>query len=57
MSELQQELQIIEELLPYNERLEQRDTADLDLIVLHCTELPTMQMAREFGERIVLPET
>ena len=52
-----QELQMTEDLLPYNERLERRHTAELDLIVLHCTELPTLQMAREFGERIVLPET
>ena len=57
MSEDRSDLQITEYLLPYNDRLEQRDTGELDLIVLHCTELPTMQMAREFGERIVLPET
>ncbi len=36
--------------------LERRHTAELDLIVLHCTELPTLQMAEEFGERIVLPK-
>jgi N-acetylmuramoyl-L-alanine amidase len=52
-----QEIEIQEDLLPYNERLEMRDPSELDLIVLHCTELPTLHMAREFGERIVLPET
>jgi N-acetylmuramoyl-L-alanine amidase len=57
MSEDRYDLQITEHLLPYNDRLEKRDTGELDLIVLHCTELPTMQMAREFGERIVLLET
>lgn len=57
MSNAQGDLQIIEHLLPYNDRLETRDTSELELIVLHCTELPTLQMAREFGERIVLQET
>jgi N-acetylmuramoyl-L-alanine amidase len=57
MSENRADLQITEHLLSYNDRLEKRDTEKLDLIVLHCTELPTIQMAREFGERIVLPET
>jgi N-acetylmuramoyl-L-alanine amidase len=52
-----QDPQIIERLLPYNDRLEKRETANLDLIVLHCTELPTLEMARQFGERIVLQET
>jgi N-acetylmuramoyl-L-alanine amidase len=57
MSDAQEVPEIIEQLLPYNERLEQRNTADLDLIVLHCTELPTLEIARQFGERIVLQET
>ena len=57
MNDKHQDLRIIEQLLPYNERLEKRDTANLDLIVLHCTELPTLEMARQFGERIVLQET
>ena len=57
MSERQPDLEIIEQLLSYNERLEKRDTSNLDLIVLHCTELPTLEMARQFGERIVLQET
>ena len=57
MNDNSQELQITEKLLPYNERLEKRETGSLDLIVLHCTELPTLEMARQFGERIVLQET
>jgi N-acetylmuramoyl-L-alanine amidase len=57
MNDEKQGLQIIEQLLPYNERLEQRDPSTLDLIVLHCTELPTLKMARQYGERIVLQET
>jgi len=37
--------------LPYEERLEQRPAAEIDLIVIHCTELPDMATAREYGER------
>lgn len=49
-------IRITESLLLYHDRLELRDTASLDLVVLHCTELPTLAMAREFGERIQYPE-
>jgi len=51
------EWRIEEDLLPYQDRLESRDPQSLDLIVLHCTELPTLQMAREYGEKITLPES
>jgi N-acetylmuramoyl-L-alanine amidase len=37
--------------LPYEERLAERAAADVDLVVVHCTELPDMAMAREYGER------
>ena len=37
--------------LPYEERLAERPAAQIDLVVIHCTELPDMAMAREFGER------
>lgn len=39
--------------LPYEERLEARPTARIDLVVVHCTELPDLAMAREYGEREV----
>src|SRR5690554_2610225 len=42
--------------LPYVERLGQRAPGDIDLVVIHCTELPDMAMAREYGERILYPE-
>src|SRR5690554_7713210 len=42
--------------LPYVERLGQRAPADIDLVVIHCTELPDMAMAREYGERVLYPE-
>jgi N-acetylmuramoyl-L-alanine amidase len=38
--------------LPYETRLAERDPASIDLVVIHCTELPDMAMAREYGERI-----
>jgi len=39
--------------LPYVERLQSRALADVDLVVIHCTELPDLATAREYGERIV----
>jgi N-acetylmuramoyl-L-alanine amidase len=39
--------------LPYEERLAERAAADVDLVVVHCTELPDMAMAREYGERVL----
>ena len=38
--------------LPYEERLEARPLAQIDMVVIHCTELPDLAMAREFGERV-----
>lgn len=38
--------------LPYAGRLEKRDPASIDLVVIHCTELPDLATAREYGERI-----
>lgn len=43
--------------LPYESRLHARALDAIDLIVIHCTELPDMQMTREFGERIRYPAT
>lgn len=42
-----------DEFLPYVERLQARELADVDLVVIHCTELPDLATAREYGERIV----
>jgi N-acetylmuramoyl-L-alanine amidase len=42
---------IHEWLLPYENRLEPRPAAQIDLVVIHCTELPDLAMAREYGER------
>jgi N-acetylmuramoyl-L-alanine amidase len=41
--------------LPYEERLEARPPARIDLVVIHCTELPDLATARAFGEREIHP--
>jgi len=38
--------------LPYEHLLEGRPRGDIDLVVIHCTELPDLQTAREFGEQV-----
>ena len=43
---------IIEDWLPYCSGLQFRDPGTIDLVVIHCTELPDLKTAREFGERI-----
>lgn len=42
--------------LPYEARLNHRELSTIDLVVIHCTELPDMAMTREFGERVHYPE-
>ena len=37
--------------LPYESSLAQRSATDVDLVVVHCTELPDLALAREYGER------
>ena len=39
--------------LPYSANLRARALADIDLVVVHCTELPDLAMAREYGERVL----
>lgn len=43
--------------LPYVDLLPERRAADIDLVVMHCTELPDMAMAREYGERVLYPDS
>lgn len=38
--------------LPYASQLQSRALADIDLVVIHCTELPDLATAREYGERL-----
>src|SRR5687768_17447023 len=39
--------------LPYQALLDERPLTQIDLVVIHCTELPDMAMSREFGERVL----
>jgi N-acetylmuramoyl-L-alanine amidase len=39
-------------LLPYNDKLEFRELNDIELLVVHCTELPDLQTAREYGKKV-----
>ena len=38
--------------LPYERLLEERPRSAIDLVVIHCTELPDLQAARTFGEQV-----
>lgn len=42
----------LESLLAYNHKLESRNTSDIELIVIHCTELPDIKTARIYGEKV-----
>ena len=37
--------------LPYEASLDERAPTQVDLVVVHCTELPDLATAREYGER------
>jgi N-acetylmuramoyl-L-alanine amidase len=39
--------------LPYVDRLAERPATAVTLVVIHCTELPDLAMARDFGERVL----
>ena len=41
--------------LPYVDALAARELAAIDTVVIHCTELPDLATAREYGERILYP--
>jgi N-acetylmuramoyl-L-alanine amidase len=44
---------IVQHPLSYVERLEKRCAHDIRLVVIHCTELPGLADARDWGEKIV----
>lgn len=50
-------LKIRQQPLPYVQRLESRSIEAISLVVIHCTELPDLAMARVYGEREHHPET
>jgi N-acetylmuramoyl-L-alanine amidase len=39
--------------LPYVDRLPERPAAAVTLVVVHCTELPDLATAREYGEKVL----
>lgn len=43
--------------MSYAQRLERRGTHGINLVVIHCTELPDLAMARQWGEKEHYPET
>ena len=43
--------------LSYVQRLESRSTDDINLVVIHCTELPDLAMARIWGEKEIYPRS
>lgn len=45
------------DLLPYASKLESRPLSKIDLLVIHCTEVPTLAESRGFGERILYPDS
>lgn len=55
MNDLSPAWPIREHRLPYQSKLEVREIGQIDLVVMHCTELPDMVMAREYGERVLYP--
>ncbi|MCC6506474.1 MAG: N-acetylmuramoyl-L-alanine amidase, partial [Aquimonas sp.] len=47
------DLPYVEWPLPYVEHLEQRRLQQVDLVVIHCTELPDLAAARQTGEQVL----
>ncbi|TZF88500.1 N-acetylmuramoyl-L-alanine amidase [Cognatilysobacter lacus] len=39
--------------LPYESRLESRPLSQVDLVIIHCTEVPDLAMARSYGEKVL----
>jgi len=48
---------MIQHPLSYVQRLVTRELGAIDLVVIHCTELPNLSTARAWGEKIIYPET
>ncbi len=43
--------------LPYEQRLEPREPGSIELVVIHCTELPDLKSARAYGETVHYPSS
>ena len=53
MNDLSHQIPITEQLLPYVQLLNARALSNIDLVVIHCTELPDLATARQYGERVL----
>lgn len=49
--------EVVQRPLSYAERLAPRDPNGITRVVIHATELPDLETAREYGERIHYPES
>lgn len=43
--------------LSYSQRLDRRHVTGIELVVVHCTELPDLAVARIWGEKLVHPSS
>ncbi len=48
-------LSIVDQPLAYVDALEPRVGSALDLVVIHCTELPDLETARDYAQRLLYP--
>ncbi|MFC5435553.1 N-acetylmuramoyl-L-alanine amidase [Rhodanobacter umsongensis] len=48
-------LSIRDQPLPYVDVLPERSAGAVELVVIHCTELPDLATAREYGEKVLHP--
>lgn len=46
-------LNIVDQPLPYVSLLPERPVEAVEMVVIHCTELPDLATAREYGERVL----
>jgi N-acetylmuramoyl-L-alanine amidase len=46
-------LTLIDQPLPYVHLLPERPVEAVEMVVIHCTELPDLAIAREYGERVL----
>lgn len=50
-------VRIVQNPLLYAQGLDDRDTSSINLVVIHCTELPDLATARQWGEKVIYPQT
>lgn len=48
---------VVQKPLSYAQRLDEREIRRINLVVIHCTELPDLASARQWGEKVIYPES